>query len=60
MQKPVDFLHKESLPISKADICKILPDVSATTAEAVLGQMVRDGKIRKVGIGRGTRYIAGA
>ena len=44
-------------PISKADICKILPDVSATTVEAVLGQMVRDGQIRKVGTGRGTRYI---
>jgi Uncharacterized conserved protein len=44
-------------PISKADICKILPDVSATTVEAVLGQMVRAGQIRKVGTGRGTRYI---
>jgi Fic family protein len=44
-------------PISKADIGKILPDVSATTIEAVLGQMVREGQIRKVGTGRGTRYI---
>jgi Fic family protein len=44
-------------PISKVDIGKILPDVSATTIEAVLGQMVRDGQIRKVGTGRNTRYI---
>ena len=44
-------------PISKADICIILPDVSATTVEAVLGQMIRDGQIRKVGAGRATRYI---
>ncbi len=44
-------------PISKADIGKILPDVSATTIEAVLGQMVRIGSIRKVGTGRGTKYI---
>ena len=44
-------------PVSKADIIKILPDVSATTVEAVLGQMVRDGSIRKIGSGRGTRYI---
>jgi Fic family protein len=44
-------------PISKSDIGKILPDVSATTIEAVLGQMVRDGQIRKVGSGRGTRYV---
>ena len=45
------------IPVSKSDICKILPDVSATTVEAVLGQMVRDGQIRKIGSGRGTRYI---
>lgn len=44
-------------PISKADIGKILPDVSATTIEAVLGQMVRTGSIRKVGTGRGTKYV---
>lgn len=44
-------------PVSKADIGKILPDVSATTIEAVLGQMVRDGQIRKIGSGRGTRYV---
>lgn len=44
-------------PISKADICKILPDVSATTVEAVLGQMIRAEQIRKIGSGRNTRYI---
>lgn len=43
-------------PVSKADIGKILLDVSATTIEAVLGQMVRDGRIRKIGAGRETRY----
>ena len=45
-------------PVSKSDIGKILPDVSATTIEAVLGQMVRDGVIRKIGSGRGTKYIS--
>ena len=44
-------------PISKTDIAKILPDVSATTIEAVLGQMIRTGSIRKVGTGRGTKYL---
>lgn len=44
-------------PVSKAEIGKILPDVSATTIEAVLGEMVRDGAVRKIGSGRGTRYI---
>lgn len=44
-------------PVSKADILKILPDVTATTVEAVLGKMVRNGAVRKIGSGRGTRYI---
>lgn len=34
-------------PVSKAEICKILPDVSPTTVEAVLGAMGRDGTVKK-------------
>ena len=44
-------------PLSKTDICKILPDLSPTTVEAVLGEMVKTGSIRKIGAGRATRYI---
>ena len=44
-------------PLSKAEICKILPDVSPTTVEAVLGVMVKTGSIRRIGAGRTTRYI---
>lgn len=44
-------------PLSKADICKILPDVSPTTVEVVLGAMVKDGSIGRIGQGRATRYI---
>lgn len=44
-------------PISKSEICRILPDVSPTTVEAVLGQMVKSGSIRKIGDGRSARYI---
>ena len=44
-------------PISKADICKILPDISGTTVEAVLGQLVQSDQIRKIGSGRSTKYI---
>ena len=43
--------------LSKADICKILPDISPTTVEAVLGTMVRTGSIRKIGSSRAIRYI---
>ena len=45
-------------PVSKSDICHILPDVSPTTVEAVLGAMVKAGTIRKIGQGRGSIYIA--
>ncbi len=45
------------LPISKAEICQLLPDVSPTTVEAVLGRMVKGGVITTVGSGRGTKYV---
>ena len=44
-------------PLSKAEICKILPDVSPTTIEAVLGTMVKTGSIKRIGAGRTSRYI---
>lgn len=44
-------------PISKAEICKILPDVSATTVEAVLGTMVKEGLVQIMGSGRNTKYM---
>ena len=45
------------LPISKKEICAILPDVSPTTIEAVLGKMITDGKIKKIGESKNTHYI---
>ncbi|GHU44434.1 cell division protein Fic [Clostridia bacterium] len=45
------------LPISKQEICYILPDVSPTTVEATLAAMVREGLVEKVGTGRSTKYI---
>lgn len=45
-------------PISKTEICEFLPDVSPTTVEAVLGKLVKEEKIRKIGLARGSRYIA--
>ena len=44
-------------PLSKADICKILPDVSPTTVESVLGAMVKAGTIQRIGSFRDARYI---
>lgn len=44
-------------PLSKAEICDILPDVSPTTVEAVLGTMVRQGAVRRIGTSRNVKYI---
>lgn len=45
------------LPISKQEICYVLPDVSPTTVEAALADMVRKDLVEKVGSGRNTKYI---
>lgn len=45
------------LPISKSEICDILPDVSPTTVEAVLGKMVKTGSVIKLGQARSTKYV---
>lgn len=45
------------LPISKSEICKILPDVSPSTIESVLGKMVKSQTIKIIGNGRGARYV---
>jgi Fic family protein len=45
------------LPISKKEIATILPDVSITTIETVLGKMLKEEKIIKIGEGVNTKYI---
>ena len=45
------------LPISKSEICKILPDVSPSTIEAGLGKMVKAQTIKIIGNERGARYV---
>lgn len=45
------------LPISKSEICYILPDVSPTTVEAVISSMVKNGTIEKIGTARNTKYL---
>ena len=44
------------VPISKAEICGILVDVSPSTVESVLSKMVRDGRIVRIGTKRSSRY----
>jgi len=45
------------IPISKKEICDILPDVSPTTVELVLSKMLKDGSIIKIGASSNTRYF---
>ena len=44
-------------PLSKSEICAIHPDVSPTTVEAVLGRLVREGQIKRIGASRGARSL---
>ena len=44
------------IPVSKKEIQVLLPDVSVSTIEAVLGKMMREGRIVKVGTARNSRY----
>jgi Fic family protein len=44
------------LPISKREIASLLPDVSVTTIEAVLGTLLKQGSITKLGAGPATKY----
>lgn len=44
-------------PVSKSQICESLPDVSVSTIEVVLGQMVKEGKVKKVGPSNRCQYI---
>lgn len=44
------------VPISKGEICKLLPDVSPTTVEAALGELVKSGQALRRGSARTARY----
>ena len=44
------------VPISKRDLCDRFPDISVTTIEKVLGDMVREGSIVKIGSYKNARY----
>ena len=45
------------LPISKKEIQNLLPDISVTTIEKVLSNMIKDGKIVKIGSTSNAKYL---
>ncbi len=55
--KRVEGLLMQSIvPVSKEEICERLPEVSVTTVERVLGKLVKEGRIEKIGSYRNARY----
>ena len=44
------------VPVSKEEIAGRFPEISVTTVERVLGKLVREGKIEKIGTYRNARY----
>ena len=57
MDRVREMVLNSVLPVSKSDLSSMMPDVSVTTIEAVLGEMVREGVVKKVGGNRNARYI---
>ena len=45
------------LPLGKREICYVLPDVSVSSIESVLIQMLKQGKIKKIGTFKDAKYI---
>lgn len=52
-----NLIMNVSMPISKWEICAFIPDVSETYVEYILGNLVREGKVRRIGTKRSSRYM---
>lgn len=52
-----DLFDKTLGKLSKREIADHYPDISVTTIEKTLGDLLKAGYIRKIGAGRGTAYV---
>lgn len=52
-----DLFDKKTGRMSKREIAGIYPDISVTTIEKALADLLKEGYIKKVGAGRATAYI---
>ena len=43
--------------ITKSELIKMNPDISDTTVQRTLAQLLKDGEIQKIGGGRYTKYV---
>jgi len=51
------LIEKTPGKISKKDIAMACPDISVTTIERTLAELVATGFIEKVGVGRASAYV---
>ena len=52
-----DLIEKTPGKISKKEIAQACPDISITTIERTLADLVASGLIDKIGVGRSTTYV---
>ena len=51
------LLANVSLPISKSEICALMPDVSETYVESILRRLLDDGTVKMIGSNKSARYL---
>ena len=57
LERVHQFIENKLGQVTKKAIMDACPDISATTIEKALGELVKDGTIIKIGNERGTGYI---
>ncbi|MBP5734464.1 MAG: hypothetical protein J6W53_01405 [Candidatus Methanomethylophilaceae archaeon] len=45
-----------SIPISKREVCALIPDVSDTYVELILSRLQKEGRIERIGTRKASRY----
>lgn len=45
------------LPVSKAELCGMFPEISTSTVEMTLARLLKEDKIRKIGGSKNTKYV---
>ena len=52
-----DLIDRTPGKVSKKDIAQVCPDISVTTIERTLAELLTSGYIEKVGSGRSSAYV---
>ena len=52
-----EIIHRNIGMITKTELINMCPDISSTTVQRTLSELVKEGTIKKIGGGRYTKYI---